>query len=198
MRTASASRRKSTTSSAHDFDALPSPTCGKTLAILDLVARHPRGITAAQAARASGITPNLVFRILKTFVALGYCLQHGTTKTYTLSGKLLEMAGPQSGDQSLVLAGHEALRALRDATGETVQLAEVLDEAVERARVIIEEKNPEYVSKIWEGSLELPSGRPAGQPIKVIYAYDINGTMQCSFEDVKTGKVTKVDLKPGN
>ena len=122
MRTVSASRRKSTTSSARHFDALPSPTCGKTLEILDLVGRHPRGITAAQAARASGITPNLVFRILKTLVALGYCLQHGTTKTYTLSGKLLEMAGPQSGDQSLVLAGHEALRALRDATGETVQL----------------------------------------------------------------------------
>jgi len=121
MRTA-ASRRKSTPSSARDFDALPSPTCGKTLAILDLVARHPRGITAAQAARASSITPNLVFRILKTLVAMGYCLQHGTTKTYSLSGKLLEMAGPQSGDQSLVLAGHEALRALRDATGETVQL----------------------------------------------------------------------------
>ena len=62
----------------------------------------------------------------------------------------------------------------------------------------IEEKNCEFVTKIWEGSLELPSGRPAGQPIKVIYAYDLNGTMQCSFEDVKTGKVTKVDLKPGN
>jgi molecular chaperone DnaK len=62
----------------------------------------------------------------------------------------------------------------------------------------IEEKNCEFVTKIWEGSLELPSGRPAGQPIKVIYAYDLNGTMQCSFEDVKTGKVTRVDLKPGN
>jgi len=62
----------------------------------------------------------------------------------------------------------------------------------------IEEKNCEFVTKIWEGSLALPSGRPAGQPIKVIYAYDLNGTMQCSFEDVKTGKVTKVDLKPGN
>ena len=62
----------------------------------------------------------------------------------------------------------------------------------------IEEKNCEFVTKIWEGSLELPSGRPAGQPIKVIYAYDLNGTMQCSFEDVKTGKVTTVDLKPGN
>ena len=119
MRTIPASSRRN---SGCDFDGLPSPTCGKTLAILAIVARHPRGITAAQAARASKITPNLVFRILKTLVALGYCLQHGSTKTYTLSGKLLEMAGPQSGDQSLVLAGHEALRQLRDATGETVQL----------------------------------------------------------------------------
>jgi molecular chaperone DnaK len=46
--------------------------------------------------------------------------------------------------------------------------------------------------------LNVPSGRPAGQPIKVIYAYDLNGTMQCSFEDVKTGVVNKVDLKLGN
>ena len=62
----------------------------------------------------------------------------------------------------------------------------------------IEERSPEFVTKIWEGSLKVPGGRPAGQPIKVIYAYDLNGTMQCSFEDVKTGVVNKVDLKPGN
>ena len=60
----------------------------------------------------------------------------------------------------------------------------------------IEESNVEFVTTIWEGGLALPSGRPAGQPIKVTYAYDINGTMQCSFEDVKTGKITKVDLRP--
>ena len=62
----------------------------------------------------------------------------------------------------------------------------------------IEERSPEFVTKIWEGSLKVPGGRLAGQPIKVIYAYDLNGTMQCSFEDVKTGVVNKVDLKPGN
>jgi molecular chaperone DnaK len=62
----------------------------------------------------------------------------------------------------------------------------------------IEERSPEFVTTIWEGSLNVPSGRPAGQPIKVIYAYDLNGTMQCSFEDVKTGVVNKVDLKLGN
>jgi molecular chaperone DnaK (HSP70) len=62
----------------------------------------------------------------------------------------------------------------------------------------IEEKNCEYVTKIWQGSLELPSGRPAGQPIKVIYSYDINGTMHCSFKDGDNGKSTEVNLKPGN
>jgi IclR family acetate operon transcriptional repressor len=108
--------------STRDFDALPSPTCGKTLAVLELVARHPRGISAAQAARISGITPNLVFRILKTLALLGYCHQHAGTKSYTLSGRLLDLAGPQAGEQSLVVAAHPALRQLRDTSGETVQL----------------------------------------------------------------------------
>ncbi len=60
----------------------------------------------------------------------------------------------------------------------------------------IEERNTEFVTKIWEGALKVPGGRPAGQPIKVIYAYDLNGTMECSFEDVKTGVVNKVNLRP--
>jgi molecular chaperone DnaK len=60
----------------------------------------------------------------------------------------------------------------------------------------IEERNVEFVTKIWEGALKVPGGRPAGQPIKVIYAYDLNGTMECSFEDVKTGVVNKVNLRP--
>ena len=60
----------------------------------------------------------------------------------------------------------------------------------------VEETDLEFVTKIWEGGLPLPSGRPKDQPIKVTFAYDINGTMQCSFEDVKTGQITKVDLRP--
>lgn len=126
MRTTDGSRtrspRRGIRKASPDFDALPSPTCGKTLAILELVARHPRGISAAQAARLSGITPNLVFRILKTLATLGFCHQHAGTKTYTLSGRLLDLAGPQAGEQSLVVAAHAALKRLRDASGETVQL----------------------------------------------------------------------------
>lgn len=105
-----------------DLDALPSPTAAKTLALLDLVARHPRGLTAAQAARDSGITANLVFRILKTLVAMGYCVQDAETKTYRVSGRLLELSAPRAGGRSLAVAAHEPLHELCTACGETVQL----------------------------------------------------------------------------
>lgn len=104
------------------YESLPSPTCGKSLAILELVARHGDGLTASAAARLSGITPNLVFRILKTLVATGYCQQHRETKTYRLSGRLLQLASPQTRDGSLAVAAYPALCQLRDATGETTQL----------------------------------------------------------------------------
>jgi len=39
----------------------------------------------------------------------------------------------------------------------------------------IEEMNREYVTKIWEGSLVLPPGLPAGSPISVVFTCDIDG-----------------------
>jgi DNA-binding IclR family transcriptional regulator len=104
------------------FEALPSPTAAKTMAIVDLLARQPLGVSAAQVARESGVTGNLAFRILKTLVAQGYCLQHPDTKEYTLSRRLLDLAGPKAGERSLAVAAYEPMRSLRDLTGETVQL----------------------------------------------------------------------------
>jgi IclR family acetate operon transcriptional repressor len=63
-----------------------------------------------------------VFRLLKTLLATGFAVQREDRRTYVLSRKILELSAPRSGDKSLVLASHEALRWLRDETGETVQL----------------------------------------------------------------------------
>ncbi len=116
-------------SSIHDFasassrwDDFPSPTGAKTLHLLELLSSHPEGLTAAQMARTSGLTQNLVFRLLKTLLATGFAVQRDDSRTYVLSRKILELSAPQSGDKSLVLNAHEALRWLRDETGETVQL----------------------------------------------------------------------------
>lgn len=105
-----------------NFHEMPSPTGAKTLALLDLLAKHPLGVTAAEAARLSGVTGNLAFRILKTFVAMGYATQREDSKAYLLSNRLLDLSRPHVGDRSLVLYAIESLRQLRDDTGETVQL----------------------------------------------------------------------------
>lgn len=56
------------------------------------------------------------------------------------------------------------------------------------------ETDPRFVKVIWSDELKLPSGRPAGQEIKVTFAYDDNQIMKCSFVDSATGREKKVDL----
>ena len=56
------------------------------------------------------------------------------------------------------------------------------------------ETDPRFVKLIWSGKLRLPEGRPAGQEIKVTFAYDENQVMKCSFIDSATGAQTAIDL----
>jgi len=56
------------------------------------------------------------------------------------------------------------------------------------------ETDPKFVKIIWEGDLELPAGRDAGQEIKITYAYDENQMMSCRFLDVQSKKEHEVDL----
>lgn len=107
---------------AAEMDEMPSPTGAKTLALLDLLSRHGAGLTVAEAVRRSGFTQNLVFRLLKTLVVMGYATQREDNKAYVLTNRLLELTGPRTGERSLTLCAHDALRQLRDETGETVQL----------------------------------------------------------------------------
>jgi molecular chaperone DnaK len=56
------------------------------------------------------------------------------------------------------------------------------------------EPDPTFVKVIWEGTMELPPGRPAGQPLKITYSYDENSIMHCVFEDVNSDTIKEVDL----
>lgn len=111
-----------TDAAAVAWETLPSPTGAKTLHLLELLAEHPGGLTSAEVVRISGLTQNLVFRLLKTLVATGFAVQREDNRAYVLSRKILELSAPRSGDRSLVAVSQEALRRLRDETGETVQL----------------------------------------------------------------------------
>lgn len=52
----------------------------------------------------------------------------------------------------------------------------------------------DIVNVVAFGSLQLPPGRPAGQPVKVTYSYDADQRMHCVFEDEGTGKKLVLDI----
>lgn len=95
----------------------------RTLAILEVLASHDHsGLTIAEIARTLDLPQNSVFRIVDTLHERGY-VERGDNRRYALTGKLLDLAKPKVGDKSLAACAFEALCELRDATGETVQLA---------------------------------------------------------------------------
>lgn len=57
-----------------------------------------------------------------------------------------------------------------------------------------DETDPKFVNIIWEGDLDIPSGRPAGQEIRVTFSYDENQIIKCSFLDINSGREKSVDL----
>jgi len=59
-----------------------------------------------------------------------------------------------------------------------------------------ESRHADDVDVIHNGLLELPAGRPAGQPIEISYSYDVSQRMHCRFKDVNSGKEHQVDLHP--
>jgi molecular chaperone DnaK len=63
-----------------------------------------------------------------------------------------------------------------------------------------EDTDPNYVDIIDEVILELPKGRPEGQPIDVTYSYDENQIMHCKIYDVnsKREKSKEINLSLGN
>ena len=59
-----------------------------------------------------------------------------------------------------------------------------------------EERDVEFVHIIANEPLELRKGAKQGDPFKVTYSYDKNGTMHCVFEEVKSKKKQELILKP--
>lgn len=56
------------------------------------------------------------------------------------------------------------------------------------------ETDRRFVTVVWEGDMELPEGRPKGQPVQVTYAFDENGMMNCTFLDVESGRKSEIQL----
>jgi len=98
------------------------PILDRTLDLLELLARHPEGMTLTAMTDALHTPKNSVFRIATTLTLRGYTERDEDTKAYRASRRLLSLGHAAVGGERLIQAASPILTALRDATGETALL----------------------------------------------------------------------------
>ncbi len=99
-----------------------SPSTDRTLAILEALSESTGGLTVAELTRVLAVPQNSVFRITSTLHERGYLHRRESDKRFVLSNRLFDLARPKVNEKSLVVCAYQALKALRDRCGETVQL----------------------------------------------------------------------------
>lgn len=98
------------------------PILDRTLDLLELLSKHPEGMTLTAMTEVLKMPKNSVFRIATTLTLRGYAERDEGTKAYRASRKLLSLGHAAVGGERLIHAAAPILTALRDATGETALL----------------------------------------------------------------------------
>jgi len=166
-----------------------SPSTDRTLSILELLSEHPGGLSVADLTRNLGISQNSVFRITQTLHERGYLHRRESDKRFTLSNRLFELSRPKVHEKSLVLCAVEALRDLRDATGETVQL---MVRSGEKGVVLEQISGRHAVKVMGEVGMRVPLYSCA--PGKDILAAMPETELETWFESVRLKRFTETTL----
>ena len=98
------------------------PALDRTLDILETLSSSPKGLTLSELSQQLEVPKNAVFRITQTLMARRYLSRDVETMAFQLTGQWLRLATPRMGGMSLAALARPAMSALRDETGETVQL----------------------------------------------------------------------------
>ncbi len=109
-------------SKSSPMDRYRVPILDRTLDLLELLTRHPEGMTLTMMTETLKMPKNSVFRIATTLTLRGYAERNEDTKAYRASRRLLSLGYAAVGGERLTRAAAPILTALRDATGETALL----------------------------------------------------------------------------
>lgn len=98
------------------------PAVDRALDILELLALHPAGLGLTEISEALLLPKNAVFRITGVLAGRGYLRRGDADRRFRLTAKFLTLGRVESEPRPLTDVALPAMRALRDATRETVQL----------------------------------------------------------------------------
>jgi DNA-binding IclR family transcriptional regulator len=99
-----------------------SPSVDRALEILERLGESPSGLSLSELAAALGYPKNAVFRITNTLRDRGYLVRDERTLKFLLTEKLLRISQPRVEKKGLIELAIDAMRELRDASKETVQI----------------------------------------------------------------------------
>lgn len=103
------------------------PNLERALLILETLASRHGGLSLTELAGALGVPKNSVFRIALTLVNHGYLHRDPFSKRFSLTRKLLALGFAALSESNLLEKAGDVMRALRDASRETVLLGTLLD-----------------------------------------------------------------------
>ncbi len=109
-------------SAPNPLDRYRVPILDRTFDLLELLSKHPEGMTLTAMTESLKMPKNSVFRIATTLALRGYAERDEATKIYRASRKLLSLGHAAVGGERLIQAAAPILIALRDATEETALL----------------------------------------------------------------------------
>lgn len=97
------------------------------LATLELLAARPEGATLREITDELGLPGASMLRIARTLVKLGYLSREPNSKRFFLTNSFLLLGQPRAASRGLTECAIEAMRSIRQATGETTQLCCLID-----------------------------------------------------------------------
>jgi len=97
------------------------------LAVLEFLAKRPDGATNLEITNHLALPGASVLRLARTLVDLGYLSREDGTKRFFMTNSFLMLGQPRAASRGLSECSIAAMRRIRQATGETTQLACLVD-----------------------------------------------------------------------
>lgn len=157
----------------------------RTLAILELLGRYREGRTASEIARELGLPHNSVARIIETMHLRGWLYRREDDRRFTLTNRVADLTRPQVNDRSLTLCAWDALKRLRDETGETAQLITL----AEHKALVLEQCESDQAIKV-AGRVGMRVPTYSSAPGKAILAALPEAELDDFFDQVPLKKFT--------
>ena len=142
------------------------PNLTRALSILEILAKHPDGMTLGEISREAKFTKNSVFRIICTLQDCGYVRKDSDDRTIKISRKLVALGYSSLGEGNLVEKSIDLMRAVRDRVNETTMLGSLLED-----ECVLIEQVPSRQPFKFMGEIGMRFNLHASVPGKAIVAF---------------------------